>query len=56
MAEYLTLCSKMDGFNASATNVADYQHGTPDWRTDLYDTCATVQVSIRLLMSYRRIR
>jgi glycerophosphoryl diester phosphodiesterase len=42
-AEYLTLCSKMDGFNASATNVADYQHGIPTWRTELYDTCATVQ-------------
>jgi glycerophosphoryl diester phosphodiesterase len=43
MAEYLTLCSKMDGFNASATNVADYQFGIPTWRTELYDTCATVQ-------------
>jgi glycerophosphoryl diester phosphodiesterase len=42
-AEYLTLCSKMDGFNASATNVADYQFGIPTWRTELYDTCATVQ-------------
>ena len=42
-AEYLTLCAKMDGFNASATNVADYQHGIPTWRTELYDTCATVQ-------------
>ena len=43
MADYLTLCSKMDGFNASATNVADYQHGIPTWRTELYDTCGTVQ-------------
>ena len=43
MAEYLTLCAKMDGFNKSATNVADYQHGIPTWRTELYDTCATVQ-------------
>lgn len=43
MAEYLTLCAKMDGFNASAKNVADYQHGIPTWRTELYDTCATVQ-------------
>ncbi len=43
MADYLTLCSKMDGFNKSAVNVADYQHGIPTWRTELYDTCATVQ-------------
>lgn len=32
----------MDGFNASATNVQDYQHGTPDFRTELYDTCGTL--------------
>jgi len=42
-AEYLSLCAKMDGFNASATNVEDFQHGTPSWRTELYDTCGTVQ-------------
>lgn len=41
-AEYLTLCGKQDGFNASATNVKDYQYGTPTWRTELYDTCGTV--------------
>ncbi|KAE8449398.1 hypothetical protein EG329_008299 [Mollisiaceae sp. DMI_Dod_QoI] len=41
-AEYLTLCGKQDGFNASATNVQDYQYGTPTWRTELYDTCGTV--------------
>jgi glycerophosphoryl diester phosphodiesterase len=42
-AEYLTLCSKMDGFNASAKTPQDYQFGTPTWRTSLYDTCATPQ-------------
>lgn len=41
-AEYVTLCAKQDGFNASATNVKDYQYGTPTWRTELYDTCGTV--------------
>ena len=41
-AEYLTLCGKQDGFNASAQNVKDYQYGTPTWRTELYDTCGTV--------------
>lgn len=40
--EFLSLCGKMDGFNASATNVKDYQHGTPSWRTDLYNTCGQV--------------
>jgi glycerophosphoryl diester phosphodiesterase len=41
-AEYLTLCGKQDGFNASAKTPADYQYGTPTWRTELYDTCGTV--------------
>lgn len=40
--EFLSLCGKMDGFNASATNVKDYQRGIPSWRTELYDTCAQV--------------
>lgn len=42
MDEYKSLCAKMDGFNATATTPADYQHGTPSWRTDLYATCAKV--------------
>ncbi|KAK4934153.1 hypothetical protein LTR66_015701 [Elasticomyces elasticus] len=41
LAEYGTLCSKMDGFNASAKNPQDYQHGTPSFRADEYNTCAT---------------
>ncbi|KAF2969661.1 hypothetical protein GQX73_g3941 [Xylaria multiplex] len=42
LAEFKTLCGKMDGFNASATTPEDYLHGTPNWRTDLYSTCGTV--------------
>ncbi|GKT41347.1 extracellular protein [Colletotrichum spaethianum] len=42
VAEYKTLCSKMDGFNASATNPQDFLLGTPRYRTDLYSTCGTV--------------
>ncbi|KAF2669767.1 glycerophosphoryl diester phosphodiesterase [Microthyrium microscopicum] len=41
-AEYTSLCGKQDGFNASAKTPADYQYGTPTWRTELYDTCGTV--------------
>lgn len=41
-AEFMTLCSKMDGFNASAETVEDYQYGAPSWRTSLYDTCGEV--------------
>ncbi|KAK4561572.1 hypothetical protein LTR86_004251 [Recurvomyces mirabilis] len=42
IAEYGTLCGKQDAFNASATNVQDYQGTAPNWRTELYDTCGKV--------------
>ncbi|KAF4594436.1 glycerophosphoryl diester phosphodiesterase [Ophiocordyceps camponoti-floridani] len=42
LAEFKTLCAKMDGFNASATTAKDFLDGTPGWRTDLYSTCGTV--------------
>lgn len=42
VAEFKSLCGKMDGFNASALTPKDYLHGTPSWRTDLYATCGTV--------------
>ncbi|EAW16471.1 glycerophosphodiester phosphodiesterase family protein [Aspergillus fischeri NRRL 181] len=42
LAEFKTLCAKMDGYNASATTPEDYQHGTAAWRTDLYATCGTL--------------
>ncbi|KAI1840307.1 hypothetical protein JX266_013484 [Neoarthrinium moseri] len=42
LAEFKSLCSKMDGFNASATTPEDFLDGTAAWRTDLYSTCGTV--------------
>ncbi|KAG7419774.1 hypothetical protein ACKAV7_004168 [Fusarium commune] len=42
LKEFKTLCAKMEGFNATATSAADFLHGTPPWRTDLYATCGTV--------------
>ncbi|RMZ88673.1 hypothetical protein DV736_g4090, partial [Chaetothyriales sp. CBS 134916] len=43
LAEYQTLCSRMDGANTSAVTAADYiSGGIPDWRTELYNTCGTV--------------
>jgi glycerophosphoryl diester phosphodiesterase len=52
LAEFKTLCGKMDGANPSATTVAGYMAGTPTFRTDLYATCGTVmshQESIQLI-------
>lgn len=42
LAEFKTLTAKMDAANPDATNVADYQNGTPHWRTDLYAASGTV--------------
>lgn len=40
--EFKTLCSKMDSFNASAETPEDFLGGGPDWRTELYATCAEI--------------
>jgi len=42
LAEFKTLCGKMDASNPKATTVAEYLGGTPTYRTDLYATCGTV--------------
>ena len=42
LAEFKTLCGKMDASNPKATTVAEYLGGTPSFRTDLYATCGTV--------------
>ncbi|WP_189433140.1 glycerophosphodiester phosphodiesterase family protein [Alishewanella longhuensis] len=40
LAEYKTLCAKMDGVDASASKVEDYVNGSPSWRTTLYQQCS----------------
>jgi glycerophosphoryl diester phosphodiesterase len=42
LAEFKSLCGKMDAANANATSIEDYMNATPGWRTDLYATCGTV--------------
>ena len=55
LAEFQTLCAKMDGTpNPAATTVADFLK-TPPFRTDLYATCAKLMThvdSIKLIDSY----
>ncbi|KAF2123149.1 glycerophosphoryl diester phosphodiesterase [Lophiotrema nucula] len=45
LAEFKSLCGKMDGFNPNATTVEEYMDGTPYFRTDLYATCGTLQTT-----------
>jgi glycerophosphoryl diester phosphodiesterase len=42
LAEFKTLSAKMDAFNPDAVTAADYQNGTPRWRTDLYASSGTL--------------
>jgi glycerophosphoryl diester phosphodiesterase len=42
LAEFKTLCGKMDAANTNATTIEEYVDATPSWRTDLYATCGTV--------------
>ena len=42
LAEFRTLTAKMDGFNPNAKTPAEYQNGTPRWRTDLYANSGTL--------------
>jgi glycerophosphoryl diester phosphodiesterase len=52
VAEFKTLCGKMDAFNPKAATVQEFLGGTPAFRTDLYSTCGEVlthKESIRLI-------
>ena len=42
LAEFKTLCGKMDAFNPNATTPGAFLGNTPNFRTDLYSTCGTV--------------
>lgn len=55
LAQLKQLCIKMDGFNKDAKSVQDFVDGTPDWRTNLYQTCEPVlthKESIELFSSW----
>ncbi len=42
LAEFKSLCGKMDAFDPNATTVEEFMGGTPTFRTDLYATCGTL--------------
>ncbi|QWG25525.1 glycerophosphodiester phosphodiesterase [Bradyrhizobium sediminis] len=54
LAEFRRLTAKMDGSNPNATTAAEFQNGTPRWRTDLYANSGTLMThdeSIALIRS-----
>lgn len=42
LAEFQTLCGKMEANDVNATTVEQFIRGTPPFRTDLYSTCGTL--------------
>ena len=42
LAEYKSLCAKMDSSDPTATTPEAYQKGVPFFRTELYNGCATM--------------
>lgn len=42
LAEFKTLCARMEGANTKATTAKEYLLGAPIWRTELYGNCGTV--------------
>jgi len=42
LAEFKTLCGKMDAFNPNARSAEEYLGGTAPWRTELYASCGTL--------------
>lgn len=56
LAEFKTLCGKMDATNPMATTPEAFLGGTPQFRTDLYSSCATLlshKESIELFKTLR---
>ena len=54
LTEFKRLSAKMDGFNPNAATAAEFQNGTPRWRTDLYGNSGTLMThdeSIALIRS-----
>lgn len=41
LAEFSGLCARMEGVNNAAQTIEQYLAGTPGWRTNLYNQCAT---------------
>jgi glycerophosphoryl diester phosphodiesterase len=54
LAEFKRLSARMDGSNPNAATAAEFQNGTPRWRTDLYANSGTLMThdeSIALIKS-----
>ncbi len=55
LAEFKSLCGKMEGFDPTATSLAQAAAGIPAFRTRLYDTCATLMTHTESIDLFREL-
>lgn len=55
LAQFKQLEPKMDGVNPNATSVEGYMDGTPDWRTDLYASDATLMTHKESIALFKKL-
>jgi glycerophosphoryl diester phosphodiesterase len=55
LAEFKTLCGKMDSFNPSATTTREFLGGIAPWRTELYASCATLMSHAESLALFQEL-
>ena len=55
LAEFKMLKGKMDGFNPNAKTPEEYMRGTPNWRTDWYNTTGTLLTHKESIELFKRL-
>lgn len=55
LAEFKTLCGKMDSFDPAAATAQDYLGGIAPWRTELYASCGTLMSHAESLALFREL-
>jgi glycerophosphoryl diester phosphodiesterase len=55
LAEFKTLCGKMDASNPAATTRDEFLQGTPNFRTDLYSTCGTLMTHAESIELFKEL-
>lgn len=55
LAEFKTLCGKMDSSNATAATPQEYLGGIAPWRTELYAACGTLMTHAESLALFQQL-
>ncbi|WMS88625.1 glycerophosphodiester phosphodiesterase family protein [Pleionea litopenaei] len=55
LAEFKSLCGKMDASDPTATTAEQYMQGTANWRTDLYSQCGTLLTHAESIQLFNKL-